>query len=534
MKAANSSTLIERGRKRCALPALHTLTLGLLLSAMSTLPAAAQGRAANLATLKVLHSNHADLRADYFEKLQKLKGYCQDHQLADGVAEITRYQTPPDKTRIQVSTLPTIVQPEIPLDLAPEARQWLSQLRVHRQEYARQLYLLSRRALHAGSPGYAFDLIHELVVHDPDHAKARELLGYVRLGDEWLTPFAKKMRLKGYEWQPQFGWLPKNFVERYVAGERNVDGKWMTADKEAAIRQDFQHAWEIQTDHYLIRTNYSLERGAELGRALEDFYEFFHQTFAGFFNEPEQLQKLFNGGAPGGSRHPKQYLVHYYRTREEYVERLQPLFPAIQATNGIYLTGDRTAHFYYDPKGTAEDTLFHEATHQLFYESHLMHRPIAESANFWIVEGIACYLESFRRQDGSFSVGDPGHIRFAGARMNFIDKTYYVPLREFVEMGGARFQAAPVEVLAKNYTQAAGIAHFFMQYDDGRYRDAVVSHLAQVYSSDSRKRQYTQGLDELTGVDYDELDRQYGEWLKELRGADVARLAAPATPSNMP
>jgi hypothetical protein len=268
----------------------------------------------------------------------------------------------------------------------------------------------------------------------------------------------------------------------------------------------------VRTDHYEIKTNLNLERGVELGRALEDFHDFFHQTFAGFFNDPEQLKKIFDGTAPAVSKAAQPFKVNYYRSREEYMQRLQSQFPQIQVTNGIYLTGDRTAHFYHDPASNNEATLFHEATHQLFYESHLQERPIGEKAHFWAIEGIACYMESFRREQGEFSVGDPQYIRFAGARMNYLDQGYYIPLDKFTSWGMREFQTAPM--LAKNYTQAAGLAQFFMQYDGGRYRDALVAHLSQLYSSSSRKRDFADGLDELTGVDFEELDRQYGEFLK--------------------
>lgn len=479
----------------------------------------------------MLQSNHLDLRSAYFTQLRTLENHCFDRGLEDGAREAARLQTPLDLARFQRNSLPTAIEPEIPLDLAPEARYWRTQLRYHRKEYAKQLYLLSRRALNSGHTSYAYDLIRETLVHDPDHPRAREVLGFVRLGDEWLSPFARKMKMTRYERHPEFGWLPRNQIDRYNQGERFVNGRWMSADKEAVIRQDFQHAWEIQTDHYLIRTNHSLERGVELGIALEEFYDYFHQAFASFFNDPEQLKKLFEGGSRGAPVIPKPYRVNYYRTRQEYIDRLQPMFPSIQATNGLYLTDDRTAHFYHDPQRENDDTLFHEATHQLLYESHLQHRPIAAEANFWIVEGIACYTESFRRhQDGGYTIGDPGHIRFMGARMNYLDRDYYVPLREFTEMGSLAFQTTPTPQLARNYTQAAGMAHFFMHYDSGRYREALVAHLAQIYSNDSRKRQYPQGLDELTGVSLTELDRQYGEWLKSLRAADVERLTSEDRP----
>jgi hypothetical protein len=490
-------------------------------------PAGAQSAAPRIG-LAAFQKNHESIRESYVTELHKLVEFCRDRQLDDGVTEIGRFLVEPDTSSLRAVTLPRDVEPEIPGGLAEDERYWRTQLRFHRKEFARQLYLLSRRVLRSGFPGYAYELVRETAVHDPDHRAARELLGYVQFGKEWVTPYAREMLRNDNVWHDDFGWLPKSHVARYEKGERHVNGAWMSAEKEAEIRRDFPRGWEIRTDHYLIKTNYSLERGVELGRALEDFYSFFHETFAGFFNDPEQLQRIFNGTAPAVNKAAKPYHVNYYRTRDEYVQRLEKKFPAIQKTNGIYLTGDLTAHFYYDPAGNQEATLFHEATHQLFFESHPMDRPIGQTANFWIIEGIACYMESFRRSADEFSVGDPRYIRFAGARMNYIDQNYYVPLQEFAGMGMQPFQAAPM--LAKNYTQAAGLAQFFMQYDNGRYRDALVSHLAQLYSANPRKRDGAQGLDELTDVEYEELDRQYGDFMRQIQqSVQAARSDTPAT-----
>jgi len=506
------------GRILCVLSGLLLLTS----------PAAAQTTNRSRTALNSFQKNHAELRDDYVSRLEKLIDYCREKRRDDGVTEISRYLVEPDATGLHAVTLPTAVEPDVPDSLPDDERYWRTQLRFHRKEYAKQLYLLSRRVLHADYPTYAYELVRETAVHDPDHQKARELLGYVQYGKEWVTPYARDMLRAGNVWNDNFGWLPKSHIARYEKGERNVDGNWMSAEKEAEIRRDFNRGWEIRTDHYLIKTNYSLERGVELGRALEDYYGFFHETFAGFFNEPEQLKRLFNGSTPSVNKAAKPYKVHYYRTRDEYVQRLEKVFPAIHKTNGIYLTGDRTAHFYYDPAGNQEATLFHEATHQLFFESHPMERPIGQANHFWIIEGIACYMESFHRGENDFSVGDPRYIRFAGARMNYIDLKYYVPLNEFARMGMQEFQTAPM--LAKNYTQAAGLAQFFMQYDNGHYRDALVNHLAQLYSASSRKRDGAAGLDELTGVEYSELDRQYGDFLRQTQQLlQAASSEAPAT-----
>ncbi len=472
--------------------------------------------------LAALQKRHAEFHERYVVQLQELAAFCRERTLPEGVAEIRKYLIIPQGSTIKMVTLPTEFQPPLPAEMTPDEREWQTQLRFAREKYATELYKLSREALASNYFGYAFDLIREIASHHPDHKMARELLGYVAYEKRWVTPYAKTMMLKGYVWNPQFGWIERKHEARYLGGERLVDGRWMSKEKEAEIRRDFNKAWEIKTDHYLIKTNHSLERGVELGQALEDFHEFFHQTFAGFFNEPEHLQKKFNGTAKAKSP-ADPFQVNFYRTREEYVARLKPHFPAIDVTNGIYLTTGqgvgRTAHFYHDPNGNHEATLYHEATHQLFYESHLQHRPIAEKGSFWIIEGIACYMESFRRDNGEFSIGDPQYIRFVGARANFINLKYYVPMRDFTEMGMQAFQSAPM--LAKNYTQASGLAHFFMHYDGGRYRDALVAHLAELYSSNARKRENPRSLDELTGESFNDLDQAYGDFLRDL-AKDIA------------
>jgi hypothetical protein len=62
-----------------------------------------------------------------------------------------------------------------------------------------------------------------------------------------------------------------------------------------------------------------------------------------------------------------------------------------------------------------------------------------------------------------------------------------------------------------------------MEYDNGRYREALVKHLTQLYSGSQRDRDSAASLDKLTGVDFEDLDRQYLEYSRELdKAADGA------------
>ena len=473
----------------------------------------AQTRQRDLLTIH--QESHRQLYRKFADKLEELARTCETRSLDDGATAVRSRIISPEIESHKQRALPVEVTPEIPNGLVDGERFWRVQLRSLEKDYARDLYVLSRRVLNDGYPTYAFGLVRESATHDPDHPSARKILGYVRQGNEWVTPFAASQIKQGNVWHAEFGWLPKSHLQRYADGDRNYKGKWVSAAKERELRRDFSEAWEVRTDHYLIRTNVSLERGVELGRALEDFHEFFYETFAGFFNNRENLLKMFDGTARTGNTKP--YLVHYYRNRGEYIDMLKKNFPNIEVTNGIYMTTGRTAHFYEDPDNDNEATLFHEGTHQLFFECQGLNRSIGENAHFWIIEGIACYMESFQRKNGAFALGDPKYIRFAGARANLLQKNYYVPLREFSQLGMHEFQHSAD--LAKNYTQASGLARFFMEYDDGRYREALVSHLTQLYSPNPRVRDTAVGLDKLTGVEFEDLDRQYAEDARQFEKA---------------
>ncbi len=486
--------------------------------------AAAQTRRP-LNQLQIYQNQHRDRHQQFVASLEKLAQFCDDKGFREPAAAIRQRIVPVNDSSLQLATLPTQIQPKIPTAVSADERYWRTQLRHQSADYAKDLYLMSRRLLKAGYPSYAYKLLLEVAQNDPDHRTARRLLGYERLGEEWVTPFAAQMLRKRYQWHDKFGWLPSSSVERYARGERYYKG-WMSAAKEAELRRDFANAWQIRTDHYLVKTNHSLERGVELAKALEDFYRFFRQTFAGFFNTPKQLQKLFEGPVTGSGRAmvAKPYLVHYYRTRDEYNRKLIAKIPQVAITNGLYLTDDRTAYFFHnpDPEADAEATLFHEATHQMLYEAEPFSRRIAGKRNFWIIEGIACYMESFKRDQGNSSLGDPNYIRFNAARHRYLVDRYYVPLNEFTRMGMVEFQTDPN--ISKNYSQASGLSHFFMHYDGGKYREALTQHLLQIYSANPRRRAAVQSLAELTDVSFKELDQQYGEFLTSLqKSLDAAR-----------
>jgi hypothetical protein len=505
-----------------------------LIAATSTLGVAVEptpvGPAARHASPRQLEGVQTELRGLQKQHEAQLDAFAQDFAdlgLSSEATKCRELAQPISTALFRVQKPPKEKEGEIPQSLPEKERELRVKFRDVQSKYANELYRLSKRALAAGYPSYAYSLVQEVVRQDSDHAAARRILGYKLRNKEWVTPFAAEKLDKGFVWDDRFGWLRKQDVDRYRAGKRVFLGRWMSADQEAAIRQDFRHAWQVRTDHYMVHTDVSLERGVEIAKALEQFHDFFMQTFAAFFSTPEQMAKLFQTSGPNSNMQIRRdpYDVDYFRTRQEYCEQLRPKIPQIEITNGLYYTGDRMAYFFYKKGQEEQDTLFHEATHQLFYENLRANRAVALDANFWIVEGIACYMESYTAENGQCSVGDPHHIRIRNARDRVIEG-FYVPLEKFAALSMNQFQTS--RDIRKYYSQAAGLAHFFMHYEGGRYRDALIEHLKEIYRTTGRQRAVVKGLDELTGVSYAELDQQYVDYMRSLPVGLKQAAVAPA------
>lgn len=478
-------------------------------------------RAADL--LELYYRNYQELNQKYEDQLSELLVKSQQADDQELTAQIGKRLLLLRSKQGPSQGLPRNIQPKLSRDMAPEIRELHFRFQTHSENYADALYLLARKSL-TKSPTFGFKLINLVLAIHPDHPKARSLRGYIRQADEWMTPFERDQRRAGKVEHPRYGWLKKSHVERYEQGERNFMGNWLSAKKEAEIRRDFRYAWTVRTEHFQIKTNHSLEKGAELGQKLEVFYNYFKQTYAAFYNSPEQIKQLLETTTGRSKTRSQLYKINHFHNKEEYVKKLIKRVPRIAMTNGLYQLEDRTAYFYYDPLANNDATVYHEVTHQLMYESHLKQRDIANKGHFWIVEGIANYTESFRvkpngngfNDDGfTYEVGDPRFIRFYWARKRLLEEDYFVPQHQFSRISRIVYQTGTEAQLQKRYSQAAGLAHFYMHYKKGRYRNALMIYMAQIYHSSPRIQRDIHGLDELTGVDYPTLDRQYREYIQE-------------------
>jgi hypothetical protein len=390
--------------------------------------------------------------------------------------------------------------------------------RAARNKYADALFELAKQAADAGQSSLAFQWATETLRENPDHADARRVLGYVEKDGKWLTPYGAKMHDAGKNWDSQKGWLATN-----PAGTAIPDARI-----DASRHADIKNGWQVRTDHFLVTTNHSLVAGAELAGRLERLYQIWRQLFAGFYYSEQEVKGLFAGERIARVS-ARQFKVFYHRNRADYVNNLSRRQPMIADTLGIYFDTNSEAHFFAEDKSAdnatsdaatsaagdaSVGTLYHEAVHQLFQESKPAARRIGESANCWVIEGVAMYFETLTEHNDPqaglyFTIGEMSAGRLPKAREKLQDN-YYVPLADLTKLN--KYEMQRRDDVAKLYSQSSGLAAFLLNGAEGRYREPLVRYLQAVYT----RHDNDQTLAEVTGSSYSELDAAYRRFMESL------------------
>ncbi len=422
-----------------------------------------------------------------------------------------------------------------------------------RRTYAEQCFAEARRLAGEKKGGKAVEYLLECVRANPDHLGARTVFGFQRYEGTWRTAWEigqlKKKRID----HPRFGWIPAAHVKRYEKGERFLQdpdrrkGEWISSEEEERRRFDIRNGWVLVSEHYELRTNVGLEEGVKMLRRLEDIHRAWSLLFFRYLGTEGQFAKMFlnlKPGVPSQSGNPKKHSVYVYRDKEDYVRNLQEIDPNIGNTIGFYLPSKKRCYFYPpDPAKMSaldvrniDNTLLHEATHQLFQESRGIVGMPGESGNFWIFEGIAMYMETLRRSGDYYVLGECGNGleeqdaaragvtadtsgRLYAARYRY-HEGFYVPMAILVRMNTRLFQefrgyprpgSDPLAETQKLYSQSAGFTHFLMHAEGGRFREAVIAYLCLFYNGEA----VFDTLSKLTGVSYPELDRMYDVYIRQ-------------------
>jgi hypothetical protein len=390
-----------------------------------------------------------------------------------------------------------------------------------RSAAARALFDLASRAVTPSAQrfGLASTCLRAVLDRDSDHAEARRLLGYVRHGGGWATPYAVENLKNRRVLDATFGWVGADWVPHLQKGELPDVSKsgrpvrWITADEANARRaEDWANAWEIRTEHFKIKTNVPLADAISFGRRLEDLHDLIFCLFADVIGPAHlPLPRLYERKPPAPI---KIHEVWYFATKQQYVDFFQTNFNQDESPSlGYYMPpADARAagitsrsYFYRDDQVPISPTatLFHEGSHQVLFESAGAARYDRNRGNYWVWEGLGTYFETMTPlDDGSYEIGGQVGPRVAKARQD-IREGRSIPAAKLFALDKADFDRKP-EVYV-HYAQAMAWTIFLMHSHGGRYRDEFIDYVADAY----RGRLGGRSLPARLGMDVKRLDEEF-------------------------
>lgn len=412
--------------------------------------------------------SRAQVDREFHRQLRALADKCDELGLTVQAKETLKVWIDRDPRR-QYLCCPTIEPSPKPAQPASDLEnKWATKLSELRRQHAASLFELAKAEVAGGSAAISFRLLHEVLHHDPRHTEALRILGMVA-GDSRTAVRLPRVT------HPKYGWKR---------------GTW----------------WQIDSPHFQIATNADQQSGRKLAERLEEFNSVWRQLFFDYWSSREWLATRFAGEL---SPHPpeRKHSIVLFRDHEEYLRQLIPAEPQIALTLGYYLKGNKTSYFYRSDDRSIS-VWYHEATHQLFQETGTSIRDVGEKWNFWVVEGIAVYLESTTKYDEFFTVGgfDSDRIQFLRSRVFGGERL--MPITELSVLGRESLQQHPE--IRKLYTQAAGLAHFLMDGQGDRNRDEFVQRLAEAYAGLDNPRTFSS----LPGVSSDGFESDFRAFLQ--------------------
>lgn len=261
-----------------------------------------------------------------------------------------------------------------------------------------------------------------------------------------------------------------------------VDHRRLTARRGRLARRDVEWAvgtyHTIRTPHFVLESRAAREETEALAAQLESIYWVWTQVFFPFWADAEAFQAALKSGGPiPATRRPPMRIV-LFPDRAHYLHALRQV-PGIEQSHGYYSTEARATLMYAGPDAD-QATQFHEVTHQLFSEAARgkTATSVGQKIGFWVVEGLACYMESLRMHRDYATTGGWEAPRLQYARYRLLQQRDSID--SSITILGSE-EARRLDDLAAWYGRAALLVHWMLDGDEPRLRTEFLEYAARLY-----------------------------------------------------
>jgi len=234
-----------------------------------------------------------------------------------------------------------------------------------------------------------------------------------------------------------------------------------------------------ESDHFMLLSDVSADRAGEVVLMLENFYHVWTQFFFPLWKDREQWD---HSGSSTTRRSLVKHRVVLFSDPARYQQVLSAEGPAALQSTGFYSDQRRVAFFHHG-NSNDEATRMHELTHQLMSEAtdaRPRFRP-GDRRDFWLVEGIACFMESTMMLDQYATIGGWQASRLSFARSRVLSFGDDFPLVQMQGEGRAAVQQR--EDLSRWYSFAAAYTHRSIDEGNGAGLFSLLHRLGTIYQA---------------------------------------------------
>lgn len=244
-----------------------------------------------------------------------------------------------------------------------------------------------------------------------------------------------------------------------------------------AMRLPLTDMRRVETEHFILLSDAGVDRCSEVLHDLERFYLIWTQLFFPLWKDQERWDRAAVSNQPPATL---KHRVILFANSARYADVLRDVAPAIARSSGFYSDLKRIT-FFHDGNRDDSATRYHEITHQLMSEATYAKprlRP-GEHRDFWLVEGIACYMESAIFHEDHATVGgwESARLQYARQRVLGLDDQLTMDLLA----GEGRAAVQQRQDLSRWYSFAAAYTHQLAEQHEGSGWISVLQRLARVY-----------------------------------------------------
>lgn len=239
---------------------------------------------------------------------------------------------------------------------------------------------------------------------------------------------------------------------------------------------------EVKSRHYLLRTN--VDDPKALLKRLDALVGAWMKTW----------------GKPLGAKKSrlKKLRVHVWRAEADYRAYLGQDRPSNEKG---YFSSDTRELFIYLGDDDQWCNLYHEATHQLFVVSGVQQSGMSRLPGFWVVEGVAIWMENLVWDGRKFTEGDLCHQRTRDAAAS---RSTWVSWGRLFQIGKDDFNTVGL------YAQTAVAMKFFMD----KHRKTFVEYVGWCLSAKGRSKLIKETFGKPLTEVVDGIDSWYEEGMK--------------------